>query len=281
MTIHHDLTHAEYDGLPGWRWSHIKLLADGSPRAVQHALTAEDADTPSRVWFRAVHAAVLEPHRFDSMFVAYEGRRDKRTEAYRAFLEEHDGKSILTPGDIDSARATADAIRSHPVVRDLLAEGSPEVSVTWDDPLTGLPCKGRLDWLGRAGIVDLKTCGTVHERAVASLAARNLWHGQLAHYAAGIEANTGARLPCFVIAAEGKGAQDVAVYQLDRGIPDGALHVGAGVRSELLRKLKTCVDLNHWPGRHEGCVPLDLPSYAIPDVSGDITFGDNADEEGA
>jgi hypothetical protein len=269
-TIRTDLAHEEYAALPGWRWSHIKLMETHSPHAVRHAVdNPDDSDTPSRVKLRAIHAAVLEPDRFDAMFSVYDGVR--RGADYTAHLANHPGTSVLNPREYDDIHATADAIRSHPVVRDLMSDGDPEVSVSWVDPETGLPCKGRVDWLGSGGILDLKTCGTVHERAVASLVARNLWHGQLAHYASGLAAHGRHDLPAYIIAAEGKGAQDVAVYQIDQGIPDGALHVGEGIRSRLMRELARCERLNNWPGRHPSAVTLCLPTYALDDIVDEIT----------
>ena len=271
--IHHGLTFAEYQALPGWNWSKIKLLEDGSPRHVKHALTAPDEDTSSRVMLRAVHALVLEPDRFEDSFSVYGGRRDKRTKAYQAHLEEHAGTAVLNVRDYDLACTTARAIRTHPGVRPLLDTGRPEVSLTWVDEATGLPCKCRIDWLGSA-LVDLKTLGTTNERQVASIVARDLNHGQLAHYDAGLRAHD-INVPAFLVVAEGKGAHDVAVFELDAGIPDGALHVGRVLRRRLMTRLAECVEFDHWPGRHEGRQQLCLPTYALLDESSEITFGED------
>lgn len=258
----------DYNAIRAWRWSHIKLM-DQSPRAVHYAETTPSTDDSRYAKLRAIHALVLEPEHFESQFAVFDG--DRRTKAYREWAAENAHVTPLTTVDYDDAHLTAQSVREHPVARSLLSDGHAEVSMTWTDPATGLPCKGRADWIGAHGIVDLKTCGTVSERGVASLVARNLWHAQLANYALGASENGLGRLPCFIIAAEGRGCRDVAVYQLDRGIPDGALHVGEGIRAGLMARLAECVRLNHWPGRHESIVPLALPTYALGDVADDLT----------
>ena len=280
MTIHHDIPFAEYRSLPGWNWSLIKLLETGSPKHVQHALTSPDEDTASRVLLRAVHALVLEPHNFGASFSVYDGRRDARTAAYQQHLAEHPGTAVLSAKDHEAAQVAAAAILAHPFVREALSEGHPEVTLTWDDEETGLPCKARLDWLASGLFLDLKTLGTTHERHVARLVATNLYHGQLAHYAAGLRAH-GIDVPAYLVVAEGKGAQDVAVVSMSAASPGGAVHVGGLLRSKLMRKLADCVALDHWPGRHPEPHELCLPMWALPDIDDEITDEDDTSEEAA
>lgn len=266
--IDNHLSVADYNAIRAWRWSHIKLM-DQSPRAVWHAENNQSNDDARYAKLRAIHALVLEPDNFTAQFSVFDGTR--RGRAYDEHVVAHPDTTVLTVAEYDDAALTADSVRAHQLVRELLADGSPEVSMTWTDEATGLACKGRADWIGSAGIIDLKTCGTVNERAVAGMVARNLWHGQLAHYSAGLVAHGHKPPRCFIIAAEGKGARDVAVYQVDRGIPDGALHVGEGIRAGFMARLAECVRLNHWPGRHESIVSLCLPTYALGDVADDLT----------
>jgi hypothetical protein len=266
--IANDLSVADYNSIRAWRWSHIKLM-DQSPRAVWHAATNPSNDDARYAKLRAIHSLTLEPDAFGREFSVFDGVR--RGKAYDEHVAAHQGTTVLTVAEYDDASLTADSVRANPLVRELMADGSPEVSLSWTDPATGLEVKGRADWIGSAGILDLKTCGTVNERAVAGMVARNLWHGQLAHYSQGMVAHGFRPPPCYIIAAEGKGARDVAVFQLDRGIPDGALHIGEGIRASLMQRLAACVASQDWPGRHESIVPLCLPTYALGDVADDLT----------
>jgi hypothetical protein len=270
VTIRYDLPFEEYAALPGWNWSCIKLLEDGSPLHVRHARDNPSPDTANRAVLRAIHAMVLEPETFALRYSVFDGVR--RGKAYDAHVEAHPGTTVLKPSDLDLVRATADSITNHPAVRDLLAEGRPEVSLTWEDSATGLLCKGRIDWLG-AALVDLKTSGSTNEREVASRVAHNLWHGQMAHYDDGLRAN-GIEVPAFIVVSEGRAPFDVAVFEVDEGIPDGTMHVGRELRKRLMKRLAECERLNHWPGRHPERQVLTLPAFALLDESESITFGE-------
>jgi hypothetical protein len=276
--IHRGLTYDEYSVLPGWRWSVIKAMAE-SPLHCLHAKRTSSPDTASRVLLRAVHALTLEPHRFAESFSVYEGKRDARTAAYQQHLADNPDTAVLTPKDFALAKSTADAIRHHPIAGPLFAEGEPEVSITWLDHETGLPCKARLDWLAPRFFFDLKNLGTTNERMVARHVAAMLIHGQVAHYTAALEAVGIRDLPAYLLVTEGKGPQDVAVFEVDAGIPDGALHVGAELRRDLMKRLSDCVQDDRWPGRHEKPVNLCLPNYALldPDLVG-IEGGNEAEE---
>ncbi|RKZ94938.1 MAG: hypothetical protein DRQ40_04805 [Gammaproteobacteria bacterium] len=269
--VYESMSYTEYAALPGWRWSHIKLLSR-SPKHLKHALTVPDKDTTSRALLRAIHTLALEGREvYEEEVVVFTGatRRGKVWDAFRVC---NLGKTILKVGEDVLVRATAEAVRNHPAVAELMAEGRPELSLTWVDEATGLPCKCRIDWLGPLGVLDLKTIGTTDEREVARMVARLQFAGQLAHYADGIGAN-GLEVPAaYIVAAEGKGAQDVAVFELDSGMPDGALYVGAESRRGLMAQLAECVASDEWPGRHETAQDLILPSWAL--IDDEITFGE-------
>lgn len=270
-TTHHGLTYDEYRRLPGWNWSLIKEM-DKSPRHVLHALRPQDDDTASRAKLRAIHALVLEPENFAASFSVFDGRRTGKL--YDAHVEAHPGTAVLNVAEYDEARATADAIRSHAAVRPLLATGHGEVTVTWTDADTCLPCKARLDWLAAGHFLDLKTYGTTDERIVARKVVQMGAHGQMAHYADALDALGMDDPRCFLVVAEGKGPHDVAVFELDRGIPDGALHVGRDLRARLMERLAACVAHDDWPGRHPGIVDLCLPTYAL--LEPEMTNGDSS-----
>lgn len=265
--IYRGTTYAEYLALPGYRWSEIKQLHSGGPIHVLHARTAHDADTARLAWLRAVHCLTLEPHTFDREYSVYDGVR--RGAHYEAHLADHPGTSVLKPHEAESARALADAIRAHPLVAPLLAAGDPEVVITWTDPETRLRCKARLDWLAPQAILDLKTLGTTHEGRVARMVAQYLYHGQLAHYTAGLAA-LGIEVPAYLVVAEDDPPHDVALYGLDPHGPDGALYVGGRIRSALLRRIAECEATGRWPGRHEAAQDLVLPLYALDDSAEEI-----------
>lgn len=274
------LTYDQYAKLPGYRWSSIKLLHTGSPLHVRHAQTTSDSgDTASRSWLRAVHCLALEPDNFGREFSVFDGRRTGKL--YDAHCICNPGTTTLNPRELASAKAAATAIRQHPTIAPFLESGDPEVTITWTDGPTGLPCKARLDWLCPSGVLDLKTLGTTHERRVAAMVATHLYHGQLAHYTDGLAA-VGIDVPAYLISAEGKAPQDVALYGLDPHGPDGALHVGRQLRARLMARIAECEATDHWPGRHETAQDLLLPMYALEETAldeGDTDTDTDTDQE--
>lgn len=278
MAIYNDMSFNAYRALPGWNWSKIKLLVNGSPKHVKHAVeTEDDGDTTDRLKLRAVHTMTLEPHNFERDYLVYDGplsKATRSTKAYKTFVAENGGKHVLLPADVEEIKATAAAYRAHPVVAEFLADGKPEVTLTWTHPATGLPCKGRLDWLHPTAIVDLKGIGTTNPRQVGSMVAKNLYHGQLAHYREGAEQNGLGELTTIIAAAEGKDAQDVGAFDLRAGVHGSAFHEGQILRERLMERLAEAVNTNHWPG----CVPsierLDLPMWARDKSGDDFDFYD-------
>lgn len=205
-------------------------------------------DTAELAVLRAIHAATLE--RVMSHLV-YDGeRRGKTWETYR---DAHPGRTILRRSEHDRVVATAAAVHEHPAASRLLERGKPEVSLSWDD------CKARIDWLDAENgvIADLKTLGTTDPHAVARMVASYQYHGQMAHYIAGCEAHGIAIRRAYLIVAEGSGAQDVAVYDLD----DATLSTGRRLRDRLLAQYRECEASGEWPGRLPEIEPFALPPY--------------------
>lgn len=279
MAIIHGMPFENYQALEAWNWGTISEI-EKSPKHVKYKRTHRDeGDTADRTKLRAIHCYVFEGREaFDERYPVFEGMR-RQGKAWTEFEEAHPGREILKRTEADEAVTAALAILEHPEIASLLSVGHGEVTITWTDEATGLPCKGRIDWLAPGAFADLKTIGTTHERIVAGRVAQNLWYGQVAHYEAGLAANGLEDLIAYIIAAEGKGANDVALFELTPGMPDGALHVGRRLRRKYMEQLAQCVRLNHWPGRHEKAIPLCLPSYALDGDVMEITASNAENEE--
>lgn len=69
----------------------------------------------------------------------------------------HAGKWRIRVEEWDRLIGCADALRNEPKIREILAEGEPEIALLGEDPASGTPLKGRLDWLSPKYILDLKT----------------------------------------------------------------------------------------------------------------------------
>lgn len=268
------LTLEEYEQLDGERWSHLKNLAV-SPRHYEAARHRARPDTDALRLGRAGHTAVFEPDRLPLDYVVFDGDKVKSPKDWKAFKDVHRGRrSILDVDEYDRALHIRDAVRTHPLVAPLLAKGTPEVAIAWQDKKSGVACKARLDWLPEEpAVVDLKTSRmATDERAFAAAAFRLGYFGQVAHYANGLCSVLGRAplsLPCYLIAVENAEPYDAAVYR----VSDDALYAASELRDELLAKLAECRAAQVWPGRHHAVLELDFPRWALPNAE-DLDVGD-------
>ena len=72
-------------------------------------------------------------------------------------LAANEGKTMITPKQDRQVRIAARMIEQHPDAGPMLKGGYAEVSIFWYCPITGVPCKARLDYLKLQAILDLKT----------------------------------------------------------------------------------------------------------------------------
>ena len=257
------MNYDEYAALEGVNWSRLKLAR----KSLLHFRDEpKRPDTASLGMLRAVHALVLEPEHFAEDFTVYDGRRDKRTAKYQAFLETVGSRTVLSTKEHAEASRISQAVAAYKPAADLLSmDGAcAEVPLHWTDRATGLTCKGRADLVitdgKRATLIDLKTCRTIDGRGLASDAARMGYHGQLAHYAAGVESCMGGEVVAWaLLCVEGTAPHDVGLYYLD----DEAKRAGSALRNDLLAQVADAQREDHYPGQCMDPGMLTLPAWAV------------------
>lgn len=104
------------------------------------------------------------------------------------------GKQVVTTGDYEKATRCRDAMLSNETIRNSVRHSKTQVSVVWNEPETGVLCKGRFDLIGRC-IDDVKTSVDASPDEFPRLAGRFLYHVQAAAYSDAWEILTGKRLP--------------------------------------------------------------------------------------
>jgi len=277
---------AEYRKLDAINYSSLKHIRK-SPKHYRHHIDNPEPENHSKyAELRAVHALLLEPFDFDENFAVYDGRRDSRVKEYKDFLATVNARTVITPAERDRAQRVADAFRSNPQVESLLSdEGTHyEVAMVWDDPETGLKCKGKADVInrrrledGRFNLVigDVKTFYSTDAATVARHARQNGWYEQLAHYTRGalIEIERDFGVPAdqvqvfwLSIIAEQSAPHDVTVIEW------GARTMAAAQAelSRWLRLVADCTASGEWPGRGE---------YVEHDADVSYTIYDSAEPE--
>lgn len=283
LGIVNGMTLDEYLAVDALSASGLKLLAR-SPWHYRNQ--AESPPTPAMLRGTLAHCAVLEPDAMAARYVVVPAgappkpsRRQWEAKAPSAeskaamewwaqFQKDNAGRELISRDDYTACQMQLEAVRSEPVLADLLRAGVGEVSIFWIDAETGVYCKARPDWLPpldglRRGDsitpLDLKTCADESPSAFGRAAARLRYDLQAAHYTAGIEAVTGFRVDKFVFGAVTSKPPVLAVpYVLTDEIRDQ----GRDERRELMERLAWCQRENEWPAYGAGIQLLDFPAYA-------------------
>ena len=108
-----------------------------------------------------IHTLVLEPFRFHAEYVVLPARERLGIAEVRKVRAKHPGKHLIAEVDLHRARQLAQRVlerpfRGRPFGR-YLEEGEPELTVFYDDPVTGVACRVRIDLWHADYLFDLKT----------------------------------------------------------------------------------------------------------------------------
>lgn len=178
-----------------------------------------------------------------------------------------DGKIPLLPSEYEDVLSMVIAIRRHPVAGPLFAKGTgmAEQSLFWVDELTGVWCRGRLDWMkpaatgGRLIVADLKTAAAADEESISKTVARFGYHQQADWYQSGVRALGIHADPAYVLVfVEKTPPHQVHVVQLD----PYTLQLARLKNRRALEIYKACTDSGEWPGYPTDITTVSLPAWA-------------------
>lgn len=272
--LHWDLPEEDYHAQPALSNSRAKLLVPPStPLAFKHALSQPDQPKRHFDIGKAVHAKVLgvgaevvavQKLNRQKQPVDAEDYDTVSAQAHRDAIYA-EGKVPLLRHEIEAVDAMAESVLANPDARTLMEMPShPEVSAFWTDPLSGVECRARFDWLpdpteGRRLIIaDVKTAASAWPAEFVRSAGSFLYDMQDAWY------RDGARVlgldpdPEFVfVVVEKKAPYDVSVVRL---------HDAARIRGQALMErtrliYAECMATDRWPGIPHGVHTADLPAY--------------------
>jgi len=262
----HDLTDDEYFALTG----HLSstgaktLLKPGGPARFKHQLDTGTVEVKREFDLgHAVHKLVLGSGPALVLVDAEEWRSKAIKDEVAAIRAE--GHVPIRPSDLTTALAMNSAVRAHPIASKLLApdrtgRGWPEQTLIWTDD-HGIPCRAKVDWLRRDGIVDLKTCADASEAALAKSVHNFGYYVQAAFYMRGYRAVDGpfGPDPFFAfVSVEKEPPYLVHVWQLT----ERALAYGNRKVAEALEIYRDCTAAGVWPGYPtDEITDIDLPAY--------------------
>jgi exodeoxyribonuclease VIII len=263
------------------RWdavNHSRLRHfDKTPQHARHAMLHPKDSSEYQELGHAIHAALLEPQRFDDSYVVapdVDRRRKEGKRIWKEFIEKHgDGTG---PGDAERIEdkemnairgIQANALKHATIKEALYGPGVSELSIVWIDRDTGLKCKARLDRLAAIGdwpfLLDIKS---THKPATLynwqTAVNQYKLHQQAAHYLNGIETlrplQGGLQRKFAWIVCETVGPFAVRIFQAE----DAALDIGRDEVARNLARYKECVESDRWPGWSEGMELAGLPAWA-------------------
>lgn len=228
-----------------------------SPAHYQWALTSETPDTPALRFGRAVHAAILEPGKYASEYVAFSGDRRTKTgkEEYQALMDS--GKEIISREDATNVLEMVNELPTS--ARVLLIPTEKEKVLLWTDPESGVKCKGRLDAICKGLVIDYKTTSDASTDAFAREAMRYGYDLQAAMYLTAAELNGYGKCDFVFIAQEKTAPYAVNIIRASEAFVDR----GRWIMRDLLKKWKECNETGEWPGYGEN--ELIIPEWAVMD----------------
>jgi len=217
----------------------------------------------------AAHLAILEPQRQADSIVMIEAGDYRTTKAREARdAARAAGKVPLLPYQFDIVRAIVGSIRAHPIASQAFTGGEAEVTLIWDDPVTGIPCKARPDYLPAHSrwVVDLKTAASANPRSWRDQAYRLGYHARAAWYLDGAEAVLGqAPDEYWFVIVEKEPPYLVSVVSFDHD----ALAWGRVANRKACELFARSAAANDWPGyrepgqNRERAFRIGLPPWAL------------------
>jgi hypothetical protein len=241
-----------------------ELLKPGGPARFRHKLDTGTLEVRREFDLgHAVHTLVLQSGP-TPVKVPGSGKDPEawRTDAdkERVAVLRAEGKVPLRPADFYAACAMATAVLDHPLAAKLLRTGEPERTLIWHDPVTGVMCRAKVDWLRADGIVDLKTTESAAPDALSKAALNYGYAIQAPFYLRGFrELRQLAAEPFFVhVAVEKTAPYLVHVNQLtERAMAWGDRQVSAA-----LEIYRDCMAADAWPGYPtDEITDIDLPAW--------------------
>ena len=219
-----------------------------------------------------VHAAILEEHTLDSLYVIWEGDKRKEKKRWAEFKEENANKIITTQERLEGLVSIGKRIKKNKEAMTLLNQCETEQSIFWHADC-GAKCKARLDVVNVGGNVfaDIKTTGKVEFRDFCRSVDRDGMFVQVGHYAEAyrrayeVESN-----PCFWFIC----IENVHPYRIAcRPMSSEYLEYGRQMAIETVTKIHIGNYAGCWStlADEEGIQEIAMPEWAKPKPTLDFT----------
>ncbi len=242
------------------------------PAKARYAQIHGQPETDALVIGHASHAALLEPDTYEAeyrtqptaaQFGFGDFRKKEAREARDKWLEEHKDAICLSDQEHQMACTVRDSVLSNPDSACMFTgKGSNEVTFTWTDQKTGLPCKARIDrfttYHGLPALIDLKTTQRADCWEASRAVARYSYHVRMAWYMDCLNLYHKANWWVLLVWVEKAKPYLVHITQLS----EDALKEGRAQYRALLNLHAQCLEAGEWPEYPEAPDVLDIPQWA-------------------
>lgn len=242
-----------------------KLLPPHCPAIYRHERDNPPDPKPIFDLGHAAHRLVLGVGP-DIVNTGLDNRRGNAWKDCEAMARET-GKVPLLSQDYEMVHDMAAALAQDPIAGPLFyaGHGTPEATLVWQDPRTGVGMRCRLDWLpdplpdDRLIIPDYKTCVSADPDALAKAMHTYGYHQQAEWNRAGCQAlDLADEAAQFVLVAQEKTPPYlVTVFQADHT----AMRIAAMLNRTAVDVFRHCRETGVWPGYADEVQHLPLPRW--------------------
>lgn len=159
------------------------------------------------------------------------------------FREVNRGRETVEKAWYDEMVSIVSSIQQCRAAHEILTCSQYELTLVWEDSVTGLLCKARLDAVEPGShFADLKTTARL-DRFTAAIADYG-YHRQMAHYQEGWRVLAKETLPPWLVPVESASPYCAQAAELD----EETLYEGRIDRANLMTTLVHCMERDEWPG---------------------------------
>lgn len=272
----------DYLQLDGASVSFLMRLLDKSPL---HALHYRDEPSPAKTLGTLLHLLLLQPERKDEVFIR-PADADRSSNANKQHLLDFwcdiadftpsevpyvNGKPlapgklldvqlleaeaalalvpslIVTEEQYEQAKAMVRSVMDNKNAAFLMAQGEAEATLTAEDPYTGMPMRGRIDWVPAwtDTLIEVKTTSGITASEFARTARQLDYHTQASYYRNLWELVHGKRIAHYKhLVIESSPPYQVALFELG----ERSLELGRKRWRKALELFARCNASNLWPG---------------------------------
>jgi hypothetical protein len=260
-----------YDNVPASLYHDMDLISASGLKTIDGDCAAQyrhDIDNPEDDASNAadigtaMHCVILEPDDFAARVECLDVDSFQTRAAREArAIARAEGRVALKARDFETLLAMRDALVRQ--VGTLFTGGTAERVYVWRDPSTGVLCKARVDYVKPGMLIDYKTSASAHPRAFRSRVWDNGHHVQAWWYLLGHDMMTGEAANWRWIVQSTKPPHLVTAHAPTPSLLAWAEQQGRAALSQYAR----CLADNEWPGYGDVVHHVELPSWAVYQLS--------------